>query len=102
MISEASCDTKDWSNGFWKVSIAIKGINYILKYSSFKLQYFRICKKKNLQTPKRPKHNMCTMQLCNNKNLIDIHTKNNNYTSTTMHDIVMFIIATHKFCHLPL
>ncbi len=33
MISEGSYDTKDWSNGCWKISFAITGINHILKYS---------------------------------------------------------------------
>ncbi len=32
MISEGSCDTEDWSNDAEKVSFAITGINYILKY----------------------------------------------------------------------
>jgi len=32
MILEGSCDTKDWNNGCWKFSYAIRGINYILKY----------------------------------------------------------------------
>ncbi len=32
MIHEWSCDTEDWSNGCWKFSFAITGINYILKY----------------------------------------------------------------------
>ncbi len=32
MISEGSCDTEDWSNGCWKFSFTITGINYILKY----------------------------------------------------------------------
>uniref|UniRef100_A0A672LQU3 dihydrofolate reductase n=1 Tax=Sinocyclocheilus grahami TaxID=75366 RepID=A0A672LQU3_SINGR len=31
MISEESCDTEDWSNGCWKFSCAIRGINSILK-----------------------------------------------------------------------
>ncbi len=30
MISEGSCDTEDWSNGYWKFSLSISGINYIL------------------------------------------------------------------------
>ncbi len=30
MISEESCDTEDWSNGFWKFSSAITRINSIL------------------------------------------------------------------------
>ncbi len=42
MISEGSCDTEDCSNDFWKFSLMITGISYILKYiqieySSFKL-----------------------------------------------------------------
>ncbi len=32
MISEGSCDTEDLSNGFWKFSFAITGVNCILKY----------------------------------------------------------------------
>ncbi len=39
MLSEGSCDTEAWSNGFR--SFAITGINYILnkfKYSYFKLK----------------------------------------------------------------
>ncbi len=32
MISEGSCDTEDWSNGFLKFSFTITGINCILKY----------------------------------------------------------------------
>ncbi len=31
MIPEESCDTEDWSNGFWKFSFAIK-IIVILQY----------------------------------------------------------------------
>ncbi len=31
MISKGSCDTKDWSNDYWKFSLAITWINYILK-----------------------------------------------------------------------
>ncbi len=33
MISEGSCDTEDWSNGYWIFSFAIRGINYIFKYN---------------------------------------------------------------------
>ncbi len=29
MIFETSYDTEDWSNGYWKWSFAITGINYI-------------------------------------------------------------------------
>ncbi len=29
IISEVSCDIKDWSNGCWKFSFAITRINYI-------------------------------------------------------------------------
>ncbi len=32
MISGGSCDTEDWSNGYWKFSFDNKGINYIIKY----------------------------------------------------------------------
>ncbi len=31
MISEESRDTKNWSNGSWKFSFAVTGINYIKK-----------------------------------------------------------------------
>ncbi len=37
MISEWSCDTEDWSNGCWKFSFAITGINYNL--TSYQLYY---------------------------------------------------------------
>ncbi len=30
LMSERSCDTEDCSNGFWKCSVAITEINYIL------------------------------------------------------------------------
>ncbi len=30
MISEWRCETEEWSNGSWKFSFAIKGMNYIL------------------------------------------------------------------------
>ncbi len=29
MISEGSCDTEDWSSGYWKCSFPITGINYM-------------------------------------------------------------------------
>ncbi len=29
--SEGSCDTENWSNGCWKFSFAITGINVILR-----------------------------------------------------------------------
>ncbi len=38
MISEVPCDTEDWSNGWWKFSVAITWINYILKYIPIKKQ----------------------------------------------------------------
>ncbi len=38
-ILEGSCDTEDWSNGCWKISFAITGINYILKY--IKMEIFQ-------------------------------------------------------------
>ncbi len=37
MISEGSCDTKDWSNGCWKFSYAITVINYFLIYIKIKI-----------------------------------------------------------------
>ncbi len=39
MISEGLCDIDDWSNGCWKFSFAITGINSILKYIK-NLKYF--------------------------------------------------------------
>ncbi len=35
-----SWDTEDWSNGWWKFSFAITGINYILKYNKIQNSYF--------------------------------------------------------------
>jgi len=32
MISEGSCDIEDWTTRCWKISFAITGIKYILKY----------------------------------------------------------------------
>ncbi len=32
VISEGSCDTKDWNNNCWKFSVAIIGLNYIYVY----------------------------------------------------------------------
>ncbi len=32
MISKESCDTENWSNGYWKLSFAVTGINRIIKY----------------------------------------------------------------------
>ncbi len=29
IISEGSCDTKDWNNSYWKFSFAITGINFL-------------------------------------------------------------------------
>ncbi len=39
IISEGSCDSKDWSNSCWKFSCAFSWIHYILKYiqNDFKL-----------------------------------------------------------------
>ncbi len=34
--------TEDWSNGCWKFSIAITGINYILKYIAIENSYFKL------------------------------------------------------------
>ncbi len=42
MISEGSCDTEDWSNGCWKFSFVITGINYILKYIKIETSYVNI------------------------------------------------------------
>ncbi len=42
MISEGSCDTKDRSNGCWKFSFAITGINIFLKYIKNRKQLFYI------------------------------------------------------------
>ncbi len=36
-ISERSCHTEDWNNGFWKFSFSITRINYILKYLNRKV-----------------------------------------------------------------
>ncbi len=38
-ISLLECDTEDWSNGCWKFSFAITGINYILRYIKFTIYY---------------------------------------------------------------
>ncbi len=40
MISEGSCDTKDWSNDAEKLAL-ITGINYILKYIQIESSYFK-------------------------------------------------------------
>jgi len=40
MVSEGSCDTEDWSNGFWKFSIVITGVNYVVKLDSNRRQLF--------------------------------------------------------------
>ncbi len=42
MISEGCYDTKDWSNLLLKLSFAIKGINYVLKYIHTDNSYFKI------------------------------------------------------------
>ncbi len=42
MIFEGSSDTEDWSNGCWKFSFAITGINYIFKYIKNRKQLFKI------------------------------------------------------------
>ncbi len=41
-IFERSCDTEDWRDGYWKFSLAITGINYILKYIQIKNSYFEL------------------------------------------------------------
>ncbi len=41
MISEGSCDTKNWSNECWIFNFAIKKINYILKYFQIENIYFK-------------------------------------------------------------
>ncbi len=42
MISDGSCDTEDWSNGCWKFSFAITGINYIIKDIQVENSYLKI------------------------------------------------------------
>ncbi len=43
VISEGSCDTEDWSNGWWKFSFAITYIIIdILKYITIKKKYFKL------------------------------------------------------------
>ncbi len=39
MISDRSCDAEVWSNGCWKFSFAVKGINDILKYINIENGY---------------------------------------------------------------
>ncbi len=41
MLSEGSCDTEDCSNGCWKFSFAITGINDILKYIQVENSYLK-------------------------------------------------------------
>ncbi len=41
MISEGSCDTKDWSNDT-ENSVLITGINYIVKYIQIETSYFEL------------------------------------------------------------
>jgi len=41
VISEESCDTKDWSNDA-ENSALITGINYILKYIKIENHYFKL------------------------------------------------------------
>ncbi len=41
MISEGSCDTEDWSNGCWKFSFTITGINDILKPIKIENSYLK-------------------------------------------------------------
>ncbi len=38
-ISEGSCDTEEWSNGWWKFQCFITEIKYILKYNKIGNQY---------------------------------------------------------------
>ncbi len=33
--------TEDWSNGYWKFSFVITGINYISKYIKIESRYFK-------------------------------------------------------------
>ncbi len=40
MISEGSCDIKDWRNGCWKFNFTITGKNYIFKYINIENGYF--------------------------------------------------------------
>jgi len=42
MISEGSCDSEDWSNGCWKFSFVVSGINYILKSIEIENIYFQL------------------------------------------------------------
>ncbi len=42
MISEGSCETKDWSNDAWKFSRDITGINDILKYIKIENSYHKL------------------------------------------------------------
>ncbi len=42
MITEGSCDTEVWVNGYPKISFATTGINYILKYIQIQKQLFEI------------------------------------------------------------
>ncbi len=41
MIYEESCDTEDWSNDCWKVSVAIIENNGILKYIKIENNHFK-------------------------------------------------------------
>ncbi len=40
MISVESCE--EWSNGYWKFSVDITGINYIWKYIQIENSYFKL------------------------------------------------------------
>ncbi len=43
MISEASCNTEQWSDDCWKKnSFAFTAINYILKYFKIEKSYFKL------------------------------------------------------------
>ncbi len=42
LISDWSCDTEEYSNGCWKFSFAIIGVNYILKYIKIQNSYLNL------------------------------------------------------------
>ncbi len=56
MISEGSCDTENWSKGFWNVSFDITGLNYILKYIEFVLNCNNLSKYYNILLEKILSH----------------------------------------------
>ncbi len=40
MIYVGSCDTEDWSNGWWQISFVLQ--KYILQYSKIENHYFKL------------------------------------------------------------